>query len=172
MASQVFWPLISQKDRNRLYQIEFDCGIFPKWFYDRDPNPTIENLSDRQKIRFLRGVVSLGREWIKEVQEDFTAWVSHAKEYRGQSFTEDFDLGTYSPESVLGHGGIDEIDVLQDTGGRKTAQEVKQEELKNWMDCYHDTKRILIKAERTYFRLYAKNISKSEPLGDLGSVGL
>ena len=67
MASQVFWPLISQKDRNRLYQIEFDCGIFPKWFYDRDPNPTIENLSDRQKIIFLRGVVSLGREWIKEV---------------------------------------------------------------------------------------------------------
>jgi hypothetical protein len=151
MASQVFWPLINQRDRNRLYEIEFNCGIFPPWFYDRDPDGLIENLSDRQKIIFLRGVVSLGRDWIREVQEDFSSWVAH--------------------KNPLAPRDAYVIDSLREGGGQKTSQEIEQENLKTWMDCYQDTKRILKKAERTYFRLYAKNISKSEPLGNLESMG-
>ena len=161
MASQVFWPLINQRDRNRLYEIELQCGVFPQWFYNRDPDGLIENLTDRQKITFLRGVVHNAEDWAREVQDDFSYWVSHAKELRlGSEDRRD-------PKNVLGPGGIDEIDFLQEEGGQKTVQEVKQENLKSWMDCYHDTKRILRRAERTYFRLYGKNISKSEPLGEV-----
>ena len=139
----MFWPLISQRDRNRLYEIETQCGIFPAWFYENNPDALIENLTDRQKVIFLRGTVKNGQEWAKEVQDDFTLWLGQYSDYPG------------------------DLDEPAEVEGRKTtALEIQQANLKEWQDCYYDVKRMLNSAEKTYSRIYGKRVPPGEDLGN------
>ena len=65
------WPLLNQRDRNRVYEIIETCTFTPDWF-DENYDGIIEKLPPKSLIRLLKELTDNTYTMMKEVKEDLS----------------------------------------------------------------------------------------------------